>query len=83
MLWVLNRLIETVLLSTHNTCFDWEMKNYFFGTHSLLKACELFESGATVYLGHREECVGSVVECLTQNLWVASLSLTGATALCP
>ena len=29
-----NRLIETVLLSTHNICFGWRIRNLFFGMHS-------------------------------------------------
>ena len=34
-----NRLIETVLLSTHNIWFGWELRKlFFFGTHSYLKS---------------------------------------------
>ena len=33
-----NRLIETVLLSTHNICFGREIKKTFFNTHSYLEA---------------------------------------------
>ena len=33
-----NRLIETVLLSTHSICFGSEIE-FFFDTHSLLKQC--------------------------------------------
>ena len=29
-----NHLNETVLLSTKNICFDWEIRNYFSVTHS-------------------------------------------------
>ena len=36
-----NRLIETVLLSTHNMCFGWEIKNIIrLITHSYLETCE-------------------------------------------
>ena len=35
-----NHLIEMVLLSGHNICFGWEIRKlFFFGVHSLLKAC--------------------------------------------
>ena len=42
MFWVLkkNRLIETVLLSTHNMFWLGNKKTIFFGMHSYLKACE-------------------------------------------
>ena len=30
-----NRLIETVLLSTHNMCFGWEIKKIIFQLHTL------------------------------------------------
>ena len=33
-----NRLIETVLLSTHNIWFGWEIRK-FLNTHSYLEAC--------------------------------------------
>ena len=34
-----SRLIETVLLSTHNICFEREIRKlFFFGTHFFLKA---------------------------------------------
>ena len=33
-----NRLIETVLLSTHNICFGLEIRKLIFGTHSKLKS---------------------------------------------
>ena len=29
-----NHWIETVLLSTHNLCFGWEIRNFFFGIHT-------------------------------------------------
>ena len=29
-----NRLAETVLLSTHNICFGWEIRKLFFVTQS-------------------------------------------------
>ena len=29
-----NRLIETVLFSTHNICFSCEIRKLYFGTHS-------------------------------------------------
>ena len=36
-----NRLIETVLLSTHNICFDWEIRKLFSFTHSYLGVCTI------------------------------------------
>ena len=33
-----NRLIETVLLSTHNICFGWEIKKINFQSHAYLEA---------------------------------------------
>ena len=30
-----NRLIETVLLSTHSICFGWELRKYFLITEAL------------------------------------------------
>ena len=37
-----NRLIETVLLSTSNTCFGWEIRNFVGITASLLGAWSMF-----------------------------------------
>ena len=34
-----NRLIETVLLSTHNICFGWEIRTLFFRYTLLTKGC--------------------------------------------
>ena len=36
-----NRLIETVHLSTHNTCFGWEIKNWVLFTHFYQDGCEI------------------------------------------
>ena len=33
-----NRLIETVILSTHNICFGWEIRKIIFNMHSYLWA---------------------------------------------
>ena len=37
-----NRLNETVLLSTHNICFDWEMRKIFFCYALLTKVLETY-----------------------------------------
>ena len=37
-----NRLIETVLLSTHNICFGWVILKTFSSTHSYLEACNKY-----------------------------------------
>ena len=39
MFWVLKRtgLIETVLLSTHNICFGWEMRKIIFKLHTFIR----------------------------------------------
>ena len=34
-----NRLIETVLLSTHNKCFGWEIKKSVFFCYAHLTKC--------------------------------------------
>ena len=34
-----NRLNETVLLSTQNICFGWEIRKSILATHSYLEAC--------------------------------------------
>ena len=68
-----NRLIETVLLSTHNTCFGREIR-------------KLIAKNMLSYLGglgtdNPWERSGSVVEYLIQDRRVAGSSLTGVTAL--
>ena len=37
-----NRLIETVLLSTHNICFGWELRKSVFRYTLLTKVPEIF-----------------------------------------
>ena len=47
-----NRLIEAVVLSTHNICFGLEIRNYFSVTHSELKSCsELLPTCRSVLKG--------------------------------
>ena len=55
-----NRLIETVLLNTHNICFSLEIRISFFGTHSELKAwvykSKQFKHSITERLNHYALC---------------------------
>ena len=65
-----NRLNETVLLSTHNICFSWEIRKIIFQTHSYQEAgdCKkkdfLFNLKMAIFslFLHRKVCCGYSLE---------------------
>ena len=62
--WSKNRLIETVLLSTHNTCFGWEIRKINFSYAFLFESlyCSYMR-----YLSRKQKCVINYYNCVEQE----------------